>query len=57
MSSPNPLQQLRDLDELSPGFPSQLTDVLLGEGWVNQAQDLADDDLGELVEYLDGVSV
>ena len=57
MSSPNPLQRLRDLDGSSPGFPNQLTDILLREGWANRAKDLADDDLGELVEYLDGVSV
>jgi len=52
MSSLSPLQRLRDLDKSSAGFPDQLTDLLLMEGWMDQAQT---DDLRGLVEYLDSV--
>ena len=53
MPSPNPPQRLQDLDRSSPEFPSRLTDTLLGEGSVNRAQNIPDEELGPFIEYLD----
>jgi len=57
MSSPDPLQQLRDLDRTSAEFPDNLTNILLTEGWVGQTQTLSPKGLSELLEYLDKVCV
>ena len=57
VSSPNPLRRLHDLDKTSPEFPDILTNLLLTEGWINQAQNLPPKGLRELVEYLDEVWV
>ena len=56
MPSPNPLQRLQGLDRSSPEFPNRLTDIL-GEDWMNHAQNLSPNDLEEFVEYLDSVCV
>ena len=55
MPSLSSLPQLHGLDRSSPEFPSRLTDILLGEGFKNLVQSLPRDELGSLVEYLDGV--
>ena len=56
MPPPNPLQQLQGLDRSSPEFPNRLADIL-GEDWMNHAQNLSPNDLEEFVEYLDSVCV
>ena len=54
MPSPNPWQQLQGLNRSSPEFPNRLIDIL-GEDWINHAQNLTPNDLKEFVEYLDSV--
>ena len=56
MPSPNPLQRLQGLNRSSPEFLDRLTDIL-GEDWMNYAQNLSRNDLEEFVEYLDSVCV
>ena len=57
MPSPDPLKRLRGLDRSSAGFPDNLTNILLTEGWMDQAQNPSPEVLRELVEYLDKVCV
>ena len=57
MSSPDPLQRLRDLERSSVGFSDRLIDILLMGEWTDQAQNLPPNDLRELIEYLDSVRV
>ena len=55
MPSLSSFPQLHNLDRSSPEFPSRLTDILLGEDFKNRVQSPPRDELGPLVEYLDGV--
>ncbi|KAF9647772.1 kinase-like protein [Thelephora ganbajun] len=47
------LQEVRELDASLPEFPKQLTNILLMEDWMNQAQSLPSGDLEKFVEDLD----
>jgi len=55
MSPQNLLQQLRGLNRYSPEFHDQLNNVLCVEKYKQLAQNLQDDDLVWLVDYLDEV--
>ena len=55
MASPNLLQQLHRLDRSSPRFNDQLSNVLYGEEYKPYVEGLQNDDLVELVDYLDKV--
>ena len=55
--SPNPLQRLYDLDRSSSEFPNQLTDILLGEDYVNLVRHLSCEDSGPVVEHLESVGL
>ena len=57
MPSPNSpiLQQLDSLDQSSPGFHDQLSNVLCGQEYTQSAPNLQGDDLVWLVDYLDNV--
>jgi len=55
MSSRNPLERLRCLDEPSHDFHGQLHTILHGEEYRQYVQDLHGDDLLQLVGYLDEV--
>ena len=55
MTSQNLLQQLRDLDESSPEYHDQLSNMIYGEEYKRCVGGLQGDDLVELVDYLDKV--
>ena len=56
MSRPDPLHQLRDLDQSKPEFPNNLTSLLEGQGYRDRVAGLDHDELLWLVEYLEVVS-
>ena len=58
MASPSSpvLQELRQFDTSSPGFQDQLYNALNGDEYRGCVSSLEGDDLGWLVDYLDGVS-
>ena len=55
MASNDLLQQLHHLNVTSPGFHDQLSNVLYGEGYKKCVSGLQDDDVVQLVDYLDKV--
>ena len=57
MVAPNPLQQLHDLDRSSPQFHDQLSGLLRGRKFRNFVSNPQSEGLGQLVEYLDNVSL
>lgn len=58
MTSPSSavLQKLRQFDASSLDFQDKLCNTLSGDEYLRCASNLEGDDLGWLVEYLDGVS-
>ena len=57
MTLPEPLRQLCDLDRSSPQFKDQLVRFLGRKEWIRSLQNLRNEDLVWLVEYLDCVSL
>jgi len=57
MTSPDPLQQLYDLDKSSSRFHNQLGSIIGGKEYRERVPHLQDDGLVRLVEYLDSVSL
>jgi len=57
MVAPNPLQQLHDLDRSSSQFHDQLSGLLREEEFRNFVSSPQSEGLGQLVEYLDNVSL
>ena len=57
MSSPtyNPLERLLRLDDSSPEFHDQLSNILYGKRYQDWVKRIEGDDAVRLVEYLDGV--
>jgi len=55
MSSQNLLEQLRRLDSFSSKFHDQLCNVLYGREYKQLVQNLQDDDLVWVVDYMDKV--
>jgi len=53
MPLPNPLKQLRRLDNSSPKFHDQLSNILYGEDYKQCVPNLQGDNLVWLVDYLD----
>ena len=52
-----PLQQLYGLDRTSPEFDEQLSDFLRGEEYRKILPSLRSEELAQLVEYLNSVSL
>ena len=57
MSLPDPLGQLRDLDQSAPEFPDRLRSLLVGQRYRDCVANLQTEDLTWLVEYLSTVRV
>ena len=57
MNPPNSLQPFYDLDRTSPQFHEQLGNFLRGGEYQNGVLSLKSEDLANLVEYLDSVSL
>ena len=57
MNPPNPLQPLYDLDRTSLQFHDQLSNFLRGGEYQNGVLSLKSEDLAQLIEYLDSVSL
>ena len=51
----SPLEQLRSLDESSPEFQSQVSNIVVAKEFKDWVPTIQDDDLVELVDYLDKV--
>lgn len=57
MTPRDPLQQLYNLDRTSPQFRNQLRNFLRGDEYQDVVPSLQSEDLTQLVEYLDSVSL
>ena len=57
MNPPNPLQPLYGLDRTSLQFHEQLSNFLRGGEYQNGVLSLKSEDLAQLIEYLDSVSL
>lgn len=52
---PNPLEQLRSLDPLSPEFPDQISGIFYTADYKQWVQEIPEDEAVDLIEYLDKV--